>query len=599
MSILRNATRKQLRGPAAPSWRRVAMLGSALTAALALTSVVELHVGPTNVWANETADKLVEDAGRKLREQDVAGALRLLEQALDAAPADPAANVLYQETARQVLGLADLQARYQKLADEHADDPLYLYFLTRLKEPAKALPGFESLAGKHPSSPWPLIGKARALHDLDRASDSIAALSAAVAIDAKNANIVAMQAFALERSEHFSEAAEAWAQVLALRPTDRTARVGRGEALRRAGQGQAALDVLNAASTADATDPDPHYRIGLVHLDTHHYAEATVAFDRALGLERGMVEALVGASEAVLKRALADAKKAHKDADEKALLSALNYATRAIASNPDSARAHFAQGAVYEALGELDADHLDSAFDAYGEALDLLPFPGPERVRVLVARSFVLLRQASWDAAVSVAQQALDIDPKNVPAMLHAGHALSQMGKYAEAIKKHYKPGLKIAKDDPRLLYGSGMASWSMKKPTDAKKTLERAAKLDPENGLYHLSLGELYYELKRYKDAVAELFTATELRPKDAATWTAYGRACTSGKHYKEAVKAFDAAIKLNKEALDEFLWIAIIYDKHMDDREKAREYLEKWFERGPEDDPNLEAWIDDVFGD
>jgi tetratricopeptide (TPR) repeat protein len=570
----------------------VALAASLFAASLAMAP-------PAPAFANEAADKLVMDASRKLREQDVAGALRLLEQAIAVDPADPTANVLYQETARQVLGLADLKAKYQKLADENASDPLYLYLVTRLEEPEAALAAFAKMSKKHAKSPWPLIGKARALQLLDRDTDSIAALDAAVAIDSANPNIRAAQAFALETAGKFAEAADAWAQVAAARPSDRTAKIGQGEALRRAGQSEAALAAFQAAAKADAKDPDPPYRIGLVHLDAQKYDEATAAFDKALGLDRSMVEALIGASEAILKKAVANAKEGAKEIDEKALMNALAYSNRAVASNPESAAARFAQGAVYEALGELDADNLDTALDEYGEALDLLPFPGPERVRVLVARSFVLLRLASWDAAQSVAQQALDIDPNCVPAMIHAAHALCQVGKFEEAIKKHYKPGLKVTADDPRLLYGSGMAHWSLKKQNDARKLLEKASKADPGNGLYHLSLGELYYELKRYKEAVKELYKATDLRPKDPIAWTAYGRACTSEEHWEDAVEAFDKSIALNKEALDEFLWIAIIYDKHLDDREKAREYLEKWLEGDPEEDPNLESWIDDVFGD
>ena len=212
---------------------RLAFLAVALTVGSMLAPIGD-------AVASEATDKLVQDASRKLREQDVAGALRLLEQAVDADATDATANILYQETARQILGLADLKARYQKLADENADDPLFLYFVTRLDEPETALATFSKLALKYRESPWPLIGRARALDQLDREAESIAALDAAVALDSGNPSIRAAQAFALERSGKYAEAADAWAQVVSTRPGDRTARIGQGEALRLAGQPDAA-----------------------------------------------------------------------------------------------------------------------------------------------------------------------------------------------------------------------------------------------------------------------------------------------------------------------------------------------------------------------
>ena len=570
----------------------------ALSAGLATALLLGGLPAPAARADESPAAQQVLDASRKLREQDIAGALRLLEQALAADARNPEANVLYQDTATQVLGLADIVTKYEKLAAEHPDDPLFAYLATRLKAPELALAAFEKLVVKYKGSPWPEVGRARALEKLKRGPESLAALDQAIAIAGGDARFRALQAYALERAGSWGPAADAWKQVIASRPSDPTARLGLGEALRGGGNDAEAVAAFEAAQSAAPKDPDPAYHIGLVHLDAQRFSDAAAAFERALAMDRSMVVALAGAAQTYLKSALAGAKEGAKAIDEKQLMKALDFATRAVASNPQSARAHFTQGAVYEALGEVDAVHLESAMEEYQEALDLLPFPGPERVRVLVAKSFVLLRLASWDEALAVARQALDIDAKSVAAMIHAGHALCQVGKFDAAIKTYYKPGLKLDKADARLLYGSGMAQWSLKKHNDARKDLEAAVKADPKNGLYHLSLGELYYELKRYKDAEKSLFIATDLRPKDPIAWTAFGRACTSMEHWEDAIEAFEKVVTIEPETEDEYLWMAIIYDKHLANREKARELLERWLEVGPAEDPNLQSWIEDVLG-
>ncbi len=574
-------------------WMLRGTTAAALLGAVAVAVVLDARPAAA---AEGDATQLVSDASRKLREEDYAGALRLLEQAVNADPQNPEANVLYQDTARQLLGPAEVDAKYRQLATDNPDDPLFAYFSARLHEPEKALAEFDKQIKKHKSSPWPLIGKARALERLGKESESVAALDQAMTLAGGEPRFRAIQAYALERTGKYTAAADAWRQVLAANPDDATASIGLGEALRLAALDQVALAAFEAAAQRAPKAQDPPYRIGLVQLDVGEYDAARAAFDRALGLNRGMVEALCGAAEAVVRKTTEEAAATGKLPEEAVLMQALDYATRAVASNPESARAHFMQGTVYETLGEIDALHLDSALSEHQAALDLLYIPGPPRVRTLVAKSFVLLRLARWDEAEVVARQALDIDAECIPAMIHAAHALCQTGKFEDAIKKYYKPGLKVAKSDARLLYGAGMAYWSAKKHNDAKKSLGDAVKADPNNGLYRLSLGELYYELKQYKAAVKELVIAVQERPFDAQAHVSFGRACTSTDSWEDAVEAFEKACELDDELLDEWLYLAIIYSDHLKDRKTAREKLEKFLELGGQDD-NLGSWMDELL--
>ncbi len=571
-------------------------LATGLVAA-ALAAGTALAWSPALAWAQDTgaATQLVHDAGRKLREQDLGGALRLLEQAVAADPGNAAAHAMYQDTARQVVGPADVIQRYRKLAAEKPDDALYAYLAARLDDPEAAAQAFEKLVLKFPKSPWPLLGKAHAYEQLGRTQDALAALEAALSLAPSDAYVRAVHAYALERAQRWSDAADAWRRVVELAPRDSSARIGLGECLRNAGVDEDAVAAFGEAAAADPKDPDPPYRIGLVHLQAGRITEALASFEQALALDRGMVEALCGAAEAALKRAIDDAKAKNELPDEKQLQTALDYAVRAAAANPESARAHFAQGAVYEAFGEFDAVHLDKSLEEYQAALDRLSFPGPPRVRVLVARSYVLLRLARWDEAEQTAVMALDIDPKNIPAMLHAGHALSQTGKYEEALKKYYKVGLKIAKDDPRLLFGAGMASWGAFKHNDARKYIEDAVKADEENGLYRLALGDLYYELKKNKEAEVQLQVAVELRPKDPVAWSAYGRACSATQNWTESAAAFEKVCELNEDAVDEYEYLAIIYGLHLKDAEKAKAAAKKFAEKGGSD-PNIQSFLDDL---
>lgn len=563
----------------------------------ALALLLAAPVGTAHA-ADSPAKKLVDNAARKLREQDLSGAIALLEEALDTDPRNPDAHLLYQDVASDVLGVADLRTAYAEKAAAAPEDALFQYLSTRLLEPEDAANAFDRLIAKFRKSPWPLVGKARVLEEEGQIDAALKLHDEAIARATGETRFRAYQAFALERSGRWNAAVEAWTRVSTEWPKDLAAQIGLGEALRGAGRPDEAISAFSAAQKLSPVDPDPYYRMGLAHLDAERWDESLASLKRALAMDETMVPALCASSESLLKKAIAKSKETGALIDEGVLKEASTWAIKAVASNPDSAAAHFSLGAVYEALGEVDPDELETSLTEYDDALDLLPFPGPEKVRLLNARAYVLLRLARYDEALATVSKALDIEPDNVTAMVHGSHALNSQDKFKEAISQYLDPGLKIAKDEPRLVFGKGMTLWNMEAHSKALKFLEKAVELDPENGIYRLALGEIYYELKKNKQAGVELTKAIELRPMDSIAWTAYGRVCTSLKDWEYAVEAFEKVIELDEESVDEYLYLGMIYYDYLKDVGKAQEYIEQFLERGG-DDPNMESWFERVLGE
>ncbi len=570
----------------------------ALALALALGSTLAPVAVQPAAQAAEASAKRVKDAQRKLRQQDLTGALKDLEAALNADPNDPDANLLYQDTASEVLGIADVEARYTELAAANPDDPLFQFLAARLLETEASASAFEKLKGKFKDSPWPHVGKARALEGLDRVDTALNELDAAIgkAPEADKPRFRTYRAAALERAKRWATAVSSWRSVVVSRPEDGSAHIGLGEALRGSGAPDEAIEAFDAAAKHMPGDPEPHYRKGIALLDQGNWDESVVALEQALKLDKEMVEAMCAASEALLAKATENIQDLRKPYDEKVLSKADKYASKAITVNPDSARAHFALGAVLEVAGEADIEKMRTAIEEYSAVLAIYTFPGPERVRGLVARAYVNLRMARFPDALEDAENALDIDANHATATLHAAHALVGSELYEDAIKKYFKPGAKKWKTDPRFPHGMGMAYWSLGKIKDAEKGLKAAAKIEPDNGIYRLAYGEYLYEQRKNKDAVKELFEATELRPWDAAAWRAFGRACTSQKHWEDAVEAFEKAIELDAESIEEHLYCAIILADQMKKPEDAKPHIETFREKGGSD-PNLEDWMDRVL--
>lgn len=577
---------------------RTRALGLLVAAAVGL-AVVVAEPPDARSGAPDSA-QLVQDANRKVRQRDVAGAIKLLEQAIAADPGNVDAHVRYQDLAREPLGVARLQASYRAAADAKPTDPVAQFLSARLLPAEQAVTELDRLAAQFKSSPWPAAGKARALEDLGRFGDAVVAHGEAVArAGDKASRFVAYRAYGYERAREWTAAAEAWRAAIARDGGDLSARLGLAESLRRAGDPDASLAALDAAAKAGAADPEIAYRRGLAHVDAERWDKAIESFDAAVAGDAAMIEALCAAGQAAIGQARDKARTERRALTEKDLERAIGYGGRAIVLAPESPFAHFVLAAAHETAAEANADvHLDAALRGYDLALERLPLPGPDRVQALTAKSFVHLQRAEWDSALDAAQKAIDIDKSCAVAYGHAGHALAAQGRQQDAVSRCYRPGLKVDPRSARLQHDLGIALWELKKEAEAKRPLEEARTLEPRNGRYRLSLGEYYYATKKNKEAVAELFEATELLPRDPAAWRAYARACCASKSWDECVKAYEKVIELVPETQDEWLYMAVILAEQVKDRERAKKAVQRFREKGGQN-AELDDWMNALLGD
>ena len=580
--------------------------------------------------ADSPAAAQVEEARTRARRHDARGAIAALEKALAADPGDPDAHILYQDMGRDAIGIEKLQTIYRQRRDERADDPLYAFLYARLLPPEQALPEFDRQIVKFAQSPWPHVGRAHALDGLGRAAEAGPEYDQAVLLGPREIRFKVFQAYGLERAGNWSAAVEQWKLILVTIPKDRGARMGLGESQRKTGAFEDALATFGDLVKADAADAEARHRVGLTYLDAGRLDDALMALDAAIQSDKLFAEAYCAATEAAIKKAMDTAEKEKRYPTAKDFERAINYGAKAAAVAPDSAAAHGCHAAAQEAAGEDDAAHLDVAAAAYDSALNLLPLPTPEKVRTLCGKAYVQLRMGRYDVAVATAEKAIEIDPRCAAAFSHAGHALAAQGRQDDAIKKYYRPGLKVAPDDARLHHGLGVALWETKHEVDAKKELEAAVKADPENPRYRLTLGELYYTLKQYKPSVEMLNKVVDARPGDPLGWNCYGRAVSAMKLWSEAAEAFEKVCTLLDgkatvpqdpaapaggnpappagsaeepvtdsgvlDSLQAHLYLAIIYADHLKLRDKAKAHAKKYREMNGSD-PNLQSWLDDLL--
>ncbi len=547
--------------------------------------------------AAEPIERLLATAREQVRQGFTDAALTTIAKALKSAPDDPDAHILYQEAVAAAGALRAATSEYKAKAEAAPENALYAFLHARLLPADEALRAFTQQTRQFAESPWPHAGRAAILETQGKATGALEAHARAVALSpAGETRFLRGQAGGYESAGEWEQAVRAWNKVLSAKPGDLEATIGLGASHRGAGNPTEAQTVLTAGLAKHPRSVGLLHQLALVHFDAGKFGECLKRVEEALKLNARAAAVLSLGAEATLERARDAAIKARKPLELEYVEPAIKYAERAVKAEPNNPHAQIVLGTVHETLGDDFVEHLESALAAYDAALALLTQTDPARLQTLTSKAYVQASLGDHGDAVKTAEEALDLNAKHVPALLHAGHATVLKGNPRGAISKYYKKALKLAPKDAGAHHAIGIAHWAAGKQSDALKALDKAVELDPDDGRFRLSLGELHYENRRYEKAVNALFDATELRPTDAPTWSAYARAVTATEAFDEAAKAYEKTLELDPERNDDRLFLGVIYDR-LDETEKAKAVITVYIEKGGKPDKNLQAWIDGLL--
>ena len=139
----------------------------------------------------------------------------------------------------------------------------------------------------------------------------------------------------------------------------------------------------------------------------------------------------------------------------------------------------------------------------YRQAVDAKPEHAGFRYEL--ARTYLFDR--NWEQAVSLLEPLVN-DTEDNPAFLDAvlfdlGRSLERVGQFERAVAIFQR--LLVLNEDHAEAsnYLGYMLAERGERLVEAKKLIERALKIDPENGAYLDSLGWVHYQLKQYDDAM------------------------------------------------------------------------------------------------
>jgi tetratricopeptide (TPR) repeat protein len=167
----------------------------------------------------------------------------------------------------------------------------------------------------------------------------------------------------------------------------------------------------------------------------------------------------------------------------------------------------------------------------------------------VLAAADVRERLKDWDASARISGAALDRFAGNLELMFRRGSALERLGKVDEAAAV-FDAILKIRPDDANTLnyLGYMYADKGIRLP-EARKMLERAVALDPQNGAYLDSLGWVCFRMDDLREAEKFLSRAAARIPADATVQEHLGDLEARRGQMAEAVVHWKRSLTLSPE--------------------------------------------------
>lgn len=207
------------------------------------------------------------------------------------------------------------------------------------------------------------------------------------------------------------------------------------------------------------------------------------------------------------------------------------------------------EGYTVLAQVQLEKKNVQGAYATAKAGLKMIGKKQPKYPPLLVVLGQVLLATDSADAALIVASEAKELDPKNAAAYEVIGDAYVKQ-KVAPMAISSYENSLEVDSLQPRVLYKLANAYTKERQYTEAVREYIRILALEPNNDVSRLELAQLYYRVKkpwawaRCAETLKDYFKKEKNPPKDIQSM--YLEALLRARQYKEAAQVGQAFLKI-----------------------------------------------------
>ena len=241
---------------------------------------------------------------------------------------------------------------------------------------------------------------------------------------------------------------------------------------------------------------------------------------------------------------------------------------KAVALDPGSLEAHLALGISLARQGK---EKFGQAMDQFLTILQV----NPKHVDARINISHLMELEGNLSEALALFQETIPLIPQNADARLMLGQKQYALEKYPEAIQS-FRKALDL---DPKLSGGHyylGLALVGSRDLTAAVKEFEAALADDPKDANAHYQLGKLLLELHQLPQAESHLEEAVRLKSGMAQAYTELGKLYAQQDKVEEAEKSYQSAVRLRPDLVKAPEELAALL-KSKGREEEAQPYLDR----------------------
>ena len=336
-----------------------------------------------------------------------------------------------------------------------------------------------------------------------------------------------------------------------------------GDVYYEQGKWKQALRPFERAAKEDKKNPSLQIKIGWCRYFNKDYDDAEKAFEKALGLQAGAVEARYGLAMSQYYQNKFDAARKNFSA--------------AIALNPYFVDNVYVHGIIdkkpeWKSLWK-DFGLAYKGKPAYNYRLGNFPAAlyklagyvdqvNPRDVEALTATGWCYRWVGSLDKAAETFNAAIKLDPKADEALAGLGSTYMAYGKLPEALN-FFNAALKINPNNPITYNGMAYLHLYQKDEKKAEEALRKAVSLKKDYIDCQAFLGNLLYGQKRFAEAVGEYDKLVQIDKKLLTSWNSLGWAAYFAGQTDKAIAAFGESKKLNPFLVEAHYGLGMAYAK------------------------------------
>jgi Flp pilus assembly protein TadD len=152
---------------------------------------------------------------------------------------------------------------------------------------------------------------------------------------------------------------------------------------------------------------------------------------------------------------------------------------------------------------------------AYEEAIRRVPAPAASHWTLFYARGIALERSGNWPRAEADFRRALELSPEQPYVLNYLGYTWVERGENLAEARRMLERAVALRPQDGNIADSLGWALYKLGDIPGAIRWLERAVELEPRNSVINDHLGDAYWAAGRQREAQFQWRRALALGPE------------------------------------------------------------------------------------